>query len=500
MRQSWRTGGHPGTRRTLDGEHDAAAGEIGGSHPVRRRKTVDRETRTEEFLPWKILHWPVLDGCPALSTDPDTGGVFIVFWCHDIPLGQLAVPASQLPVSPSQMAVVMPRIIAPTVGYHTVHSGFELAPPIPPEHLLHTPPNLSVIAELSRPLRLLAEKARDRMRVPASLRVSVVLCTRNRPHYLERALCSIVRLVQDPDQVIVVDNDPESGVTLPVVSKFPGVEYVPEPRPGLSAARNAGVRASKGEIIAFTDDDVLAHPHWLTAMCRTFSNHGDVMAATGLVLPAELATAAQYAFQSSSLWDYRPVEYDRKFFDVNRRLGVPAWRVGAGANMAFRREAFDLVGAFDERLGAGTSGCSEDSELWYRLLARNQKCRYDPCSVVFHYHRRDWLALRHQMHQYMKGHVAALMFQFEKCGQWGNVRRAFAALPWNYFKLSVASAKRAIGRRIYGRGSEPPSLPLSDQILGVLAGYEYYLRHRRSPAHVHPCAAADRQSPRRRRA
>ena len=57
------------------------------------------------------------------------------------------------------------------------------------------------------------------------------------------------------------------------------------------------------------------------------------------------------------------------------------WKVGAGANMAFRRNVFDLVGLFDERLGAGAAGCSEDSEIWYRILANQLQIRYEPRAV-----------------------------------------------------------------------------------------------------------------------
>src|SRR4029453_17415253 len=103
------------------------------------------------------------------------------------------------------------------------------------------------------------------------------------------------------------------------------------------------------------------------------------MALTGLILPSALDTPAQQAFQGDVVgwgWGYRSIDFDSAFFEATKHLGVPVWRVGAGANMAFRREAFDRVGLFDERLGAGASGCSEDSEVWYRLLAEGHRCRY----------------------------------------------------------------------------------------------------------------------------
>jgi GT2 family glycosyltransferase len=218
------------------------------------------------------------------------------------------------------------------------------------------------------------------------------------------------------------------------------------------------------------------------------------MAMTGLMLPAELATPAQYAFQGSRLQHataYRELDFDTRFFERTRRTGVPVWHVGAGANMAFRRDAFDRVGLFDERLGAGTSGCSEDSELWYRLLAEGHVCRYTPHAVVFHHHRADWEELREQLYNYMRGHVAALFFQFDRYGHWGNMYRALAALPAYFLRTALLAAKRTLGRKLYTPQTVTPVQPLGPQIRGTLAGYAYYLRHRRAPAF----AAADSRHP-----
>jgi len=114
--------------------------------------------------------------------------------------------------------------------------------------------------------------------------------------------------------------------------------------------------------------------------------------------------------------------------------GVPVWRIGAGANMAFRRKVFSRIGLFDERLGAGASGCSEDSEFWYRMLAAGMSIAYEPRAVVWHSHRADRNAFRSQMKQYMRGHVAALLVQFEKHRHFGNIRRLFTTIPYAYYR------------------------------------------------------------------
>ena len=97
--------------------------------------------------------------------------------------------------------------------------------------------------------------------------------------------------------------------------------------------------------------------------------------------------------------------------------------------MAFRRAIFDRVGLFDERLDVGQAGCSGDSEFWHRVLTDGWQCRYEPGAVVFHYHRRDMAGLRKQIFFYMRGHVVALLVQFQRSKNIGNLSRAFITLP-----------------------------------------------------------------------
>jgi len=184
------------------------------------------------------------------------------------------------------------------------------------------------------------------------------------------ALQYLSRLNPPADEILVVDNAP-SARTRTVTEKFSSVRYLPEPKPGLSRARNTGLRHASGDLIAWTDDDTLVHPGWIGAIREAFADP-QISALTGLVLPGSLATAAQVRFErdfGGFNRGYRSFTFDRRFFSEMQDRGVPSWMAGAGANMAFRREVFTALGNFDERLGAGAAGCSEDSEYWYRLFA-----------------------------------------------------------------------------------------------------------------------------------
>nr|WP_246370891.1 glycosyltransferase family A protein [Phenylobacterium haematophilum] len=291
--------------------------------------------------------------------------------------------------------------------------------------------------------------------------VSVVICTRDRPDELRRCLASLPSQTLRPLEVIVVDNASAGGATR-AVAQDANVVYVREDRPGLDYARNTGAATAHGEIVAYTDDDVLLHPNWLQNLVAGFETPA-IGAVTGLVLPAELATPAQLHFETywSFARGYAPKDYTPQAFEAERRA-FPAWEIGAGASMAFRREVFAKAGLFDERLDVGRAGCSGDSEFWHRLLAHGYVCRYEPSSVAFHYHRASEDGLARQLFSYMRGHSAALLVQFERNRRLGDLRRAFVSLPARY-------ARRALRR------SQPRDRFLGLEFRGYLSGLAFYL-------------------------
>lgn len=279
--------------------------------------------------------------------------------------------------------------------------------------------------------------------------LSVIVCTRDRPQALAGSLQSLLAQHCPAGEVLVVDNS-GSGSAREVCDRFASVRYVHEPRPGLSVARNRGLAEARGEFLAFTDDDVEASRGWTAELLRAFEASG-ADAVTGLVLPATLDDPAQQSFQfemGAFGASYQPCEFGDLFFSRNRSRGVQVWRVGAGANMAFRRRVFEGIGGFDERLGAGASGCSEDSELWYRLLANGGRCYYEPRAVVGHHHRGDWDALVSQIRAYLRGHASALIVQYDHSGDRGNLRRLFLQLPRYLLRTLLRSLLQGRGIRL----------------------------------------------------
>jgi GT2 family glycosyltransferase/SAM-dependent methyltransferase len=412
---------------------------------------------------WEIIQVRLDRPLPALAKPLNAAGAYLVFWWNDIPLGDALIYAGEFPLNEADLQRRALRAIAPAVGNYLLKNGFQPALPVRQQNPAHSLlPSLESLGTLRQPLERLSINGSLASRHETS--VSVIVCTRQRPEQLRRCLEALRHLDPAPTEIIVVDNGPEECRTRDVVEAFCGVIYLAEPTVGLSRARNSGILRSSSEIIAFTDDDVLVHPRWLLGVQEALSRD-KVFGMTGLVLPAQLETRSQIRFEfdfGGFNCGYRPITFESFFFNSMLSRGVPAWRIGAGANMAFRREVFRQIGLFDTRLGAGASGCSEDSEFWYRMLAAGMSIVYEPRAAVWHLHRADNAAFKNQMRQYMRGHVAALLVQLEKHRHLGNIWRLAVALPYYYC--------RRLARAPFNRGLTL----LFSELLGYASGFASY--------------------------
>jgi hypothetical protein len=280
----------------------------------------------------KITHVALNNGIPDLDRAPDCRGLYVVFWWHAVPLGHVEIPARELPVPATRLADLAATSITEAVADRLWHCGFRAAlPEAPREASAAEVPDFEELVALERPLQALGERLSMQTEESTSRTLSLVICTRDRPEPLERCLRSLEALSQRPDEVVVVDNAPSSDSTRTLVSGLPGIRYVLEPRPGLDVARNTAARESKGELVAFADDDVTLHPDCIARLRQAFRDP-KVMVVTGLVLPAELDTDAQLQFENRHGFNrgYRAKLFDAAYFEATRRHGSPvcAWRSG----------------------------------------------------------------------------------------------------------------------------------------------------------------------------
>lgn len=232
--------------------------------------------------------------------------------------------------------------------------------------------------------------------------VTVAVCSRDRPDDLARCLDSLVQLDLDCE-VLVVDNAPSTEDTAHLVrDRFPTVRYVREERPGLDWARTRAAREAGGEVVAYTDDDVVVDPGWARAIAEAFADDPQVMAVTGLVLPLELDSEAQDLFERYGGFSrgFRRRWYQADLSRAKPRLGplVATGNFGTGANMAYRRSVFSAVGSFDPALDVGTvTGGGGDHDMFFRVLKGGWRLAYEPKALVWHRHRRTMAELRRQI-------------------------------------------------------------------------------------------------------
>ncbi|MFD7765438.1 glycosyltransferase [Streptomyces sp. NPDC059787] len=243
---------------------------------------------------------------------------------------------------------------------------------------------------------------------------SVVVATRERAGQLARALDSLLAQEHPRFEVVVVDNAPVTDETRELVERKYGerVRYVCEPVPGLAVAHNRGLAVARGEVIAFTDDDVVADPRWLTELTAPFAADPRLGCATGLILPARLRTPAQVLLESHGGFakGFTPTTYDPGDPPRDEPLfPFTAGRFGSGANMAFRTEVLRAVGGFDPATGAGTPARGGDDLYGFvRVLVQGHRLRYTPYALVWHHHRETWADLETQAYGYGAGLTAYL--------------------------------------------------------------------------------------------
>jgi glycosyltransferase involved in cell wall biosynthesis len=221
---------------------------------------------------------------------------------------------------------------------------------------------------------------------PGAPQVSIVMSTYNRGLLLDDAVRSVLAQHEPtapPFELIVVDNNSTDG-TREIVERFANldgrVRYLFEAQQGLSYARNAGIRAARAPIIAFTDDDVRAEPDWVSAIVRAFQEHPDADFVGGRVLP--VWPDAPPAWLTRDHWTPLALaDYGDAPIAVTSRRSICL----VGANLSFRRPVFDLVGEFGadfQRVKDGI-GSLEDHEFLLRLLRLGRSGVYDPRITLY---------------------------------------------------------------------------------------------------------------------
>lgn len=214
--------------------------------------------------------------------------------------------------------------------------------------------------------------------------ISVVVPTKDRPDLLGPCLESIRRSLRATDELVVVDSasrDPAVRRT----AEAKGARYRRCDRPGASRARNRGWREAEHDVVAFVDDDVRVSTGWAEAIASALTRHPEATFLTGRI---DVPTGQEGTERPVALLERdEPAVLD----------AASSGSIGHSANLVVRRPALELVGGFDERLGAGGPfRAAEDYDLFDRLFASGYTGRYEPRVAATHEQwrgRRDLLGL-----------------------------------------------------------------------------------------------------------
>ena len=357
-----------------------------------------------------VVQCEISAGVPAIA-GPAGGTALVLVRIFGEPIGALSLEVPAQGLSAGRLAAAIVEETGPLLRERLRECGLPFTGALPTDGL--TPPRTPGFVS-----------GREAALVNGP-EITVAVCTRDRTDDLAQLLESLRHQEYDRLKVLVIDNAPSDGSTRRLVEALDGeleLDYIVEPNPGLSWARNRAIEASDSEIIAWADDDEVADPWWAAEIARAFYEVPEAGAVTGLVAPAELATQCQAWFEA-----YSGVRRGRGF---EREILSPATAAvqsplyplppyGAGANMAFRRDAIVGIGGFDVALGTGTATLAgEDTAAFSSLLLTGGTVVYQPSAIMHHRHRRDNAALERVMLGYGRGlsaYYASMVARHPRC-------------------------------------------------------------------------------------
>lgn len=460
--------------------------------PWRRRSGADAVRAAAARTPWPLWVAEVDLASPlaTLTIDPDSCGApyvgaVVAVRLHTRPLGFVAVPVSDGAIHAQDLAQSIWEQVGEAIEAHCQLDG--LPAPNGSGQLLTGLGSSDTTACLAARRAVLADP----------IATTIVVATRDRAEGLRLTLAALRSQCYPRFEILVVDNAPTTGETFNLVTTLMvdggRLRYVREDRPGLGWAHRRGLAEATGEIVAFTDDDVHVDRHWLAGLLEGFAATDRVGSVTGLVLPRELETPSQVWYEQYGGF---AKGFERRIFDLHAyRPADPLFpftvgRLGAGASMAFRREALERAGGFDPALGPGTpTRGGEDLDVFFKILANGWRHVYEPAALAYHTHRREYAELRSQLSTWGIGYSAFLTSAM--IGEPGLAMRILPRLPAAVrHAIRLRTRDLRVAANAYPDALTQPTYPPDlrrAELLSVPAGPLAYLRGR---AHVRAQVAA----------
>lgn len=229
-------------------------------------------------------------------------------------------------------------------------------------------------------------------------RVSVIVCSYNGARTLRPCLESLEDLHYPDYEIILVDDGSTDG-TQAIARDFPHVHNIRQENRGLGAARNAGIAAATGDVIAFTDSDCMADPDWLYFLVHALQSD-DFAAVGGPNVSPPAANWVQATVGAA------PGSPSHVLITDTLAEHVP------GCNMAFHKWALGLIGGFDPEYRIA----GDDVDVCWRLMQLGCRIGFSPAAMVWH-HRR--FAVRAYISQQVHYGEAEAMLRYKHLQHFG---------------------------------------------------------------------------------
>lgn len=239
--------------------------------------------------------------------------------------------------------------------------------------------------------------------------VSVVIPVSNRAAMLGDVLSALANQAGPPETTEVIVDDNRSTDGTGDVARSRGVTVVEEPKPGPSAARNRGLQAANGEVVAHLDSDTVPTRRWLAEIVAPFVDP-DVVLVAGRTLSYRPRTPTERYIAASGL------------LDVERAISRRPFPFAPSMNMAVRRSAAVGIGGWAEEMAT-----AEDVDFSFRLLGRYRTdIVYRPSAVLFHRNRASEAELRKQAWTYGEG-AAHMYRRYPEVVRWDVTKKLVVA-------------------------------------------------------------------------
>lgn len=260
--------------------------------------------------------------------------------------------------------------------------------------------------------------------------ISVVLCTYNGAATIRETLEALSCLDYETYEVVVIDDGCTDG-TADIVREY-DYQLISVENGGLSRSRNLGMRAAKGEIVAYIDDDAYPDPHWLSFLAIGFLTSEHVGVGGPNLAPHDDGHVADCVANS-------PGGPSHVLYTDHLAEHLP------GCNMAFRREAIMAIDGFDERFRIA----GDDVDLCWRLIEKGGTLGFHAGAVVWHHRRNKVATYLQQQRNY--GRAEAMLEQKwpEKYNRLGHLRWA-GRLYGKGHTVPLASKSQSVSYGVWG--------------------------------------------------